>query len=84
MIVTQPQSILTFDGENDYVELPITSIPEGNEITISFWAKGGNRQPRNNSVFYAGTPSELDRRIINIHLPWGGSKPRNKDSVKNG
>lgn len=73
MIVTQPQSILTFDGENDYVELPITSIPEGNEITISFWAKGGNRQPRNNSVFYAGAPSQLDRRIINIHLPWEGS-----------
>ena len=71
---TQPQqSELMFDGVDDYVSFPISSIPEGSEITISFWAKGGSSQPKNNSVFYAGTPSDLSRRIVNIHLPWDSS-----------
>ncbi|MDJ1185568.1 LamG-like jellyroll fold domain-containing protein [Roseofilum casamattae] len=62
---------LFFDGIDDYVELPTSSIPEGKTITVSFWAKGGSMQPRNNSVVYAGLHSSLDTRILNIHIPWG-------------
>lgn len=71
--MAQPQSILTFDGKDDYVELPSASLPDGNEITISFWSKGGSSQPRSSTIFYAGTPSNLNARIVNIHLPWGNS-----------
>ncbi|MDJ1184773.1 lamin tail domain-containing protein [Roseofilum casamattae] len=61
---------LFFDGVDDYIELPASSIPEGKAITISFWAKGGDLQPKNNSVIYAGTPSAAKIRIINVCLPW--------------
>ncbi|NEO84075.1 MAG: cyanobactin biosynthesis system PatB/AcyB/McaB family protein [Spirulina sp. SIO3F2] len=71
--MAKSQSILTFDGQDDYVELPIASVPEGKEITVSFWAKGGSTQPKNNSIFYAGSVSRADARIINIHLPWGST-----------
>jgi len=68
--MTNLHSVLIFDGIDDYVSLPVSSIPEGKEISLSFWAKGGSSQPKNNSVFYAGFPSRTDVRIINIHLPW--------------
>ena len=72
-LVTLQQSELMFDGVDDYVSFPISSIPEGSEITISFWAKGGSSQPKNNSVFYAGMLSNLSCKIVNIHLPWDRS-----------
>jgi hypothetical protein len=33
--------MMRFDGVNDYVVLPSASMPFGNEITVSFWAKWG-------------------------------------------
>ncbi len=37
------ESGLEFDGVDDYIELFPTSIPAGDEITVTFWAKGGDR-----------------------------------------
>ncbi|MDB9313691.1 hypothetical protein PN462_11320 [Spirulina sp. CS-785/01] len=65
------QSALELDGVNDFVELPPDSIPTGQEITVSFWAFGGNKLPNKNSVLEA-----LDangQRVINIHFPWDNS-----------
>jgi len=65
------QTILTFDGVDDYVSLPISSIPAGKEISISFWSKGGSLLPNSNSVFFANAPNF--NYIVNIHLPWSNS-----------
>ncbi len=76
---TSEQSALMFDGVDDYVSLPIDSIPEGKEITISFWAKGGSSLPKQCSVFFAYPTPNFDPSkgkivyTVNIHLPWSNS-----------
>ncbi|SKB12717.1 hypothetical protein PL11201_420057 [Planktothrix sp. PCC 11201] len=65
---SQKRRGLVLDGVDDYVQLPPESMPIGNEITVSFWAKGGNSLPKQNSVIYAtGANNE---RVLNIHFPW--------------
>lgn len=59
---------LVFDGVDDKVEFPPESMPVGNEITVTFWAKGGNSLPKNNFLIYAKGAN--DERILNCHLPW--------------
>lgn len=77
---TSEPSALMFDGVDDYVSLPIESIPEGKEITISFWAKGGSSLPKQCSVFFAyPTPNFNPSKgkivyTVNIHLPWSNSR----------
>ena len=56
-----------FDGADDYAELPITAIPTGNEITISFWNFG--QDTGNSSIISASKNSS--EQTLNIHLPWG-------------
>lgn len=60
-----------FNGVNAYVEIDPSSIPTGNEITISFWAKGGISLPKTNSILEA---KNAGGRILNIHLPWADQK----------
>jgi Tc toxin complex TcA C-terminal TcB-binding domain/Neuraminidase-like domain/Concanavalin A-like lectin/glucanases superfamily/Salmonella virulence plasmid 28.1kDa A protein len=61
-------AVLPFDGTSNYVELLANTIPNGDEITISFWSYGDNSLPKNNSIIYAN--DKQDNRILNIHLPW--------------
>jgi hypothetical protein len=76
---TSEPSALMFDGVDDYVSLPIESIPEGKEITISFWAKGGSSLPKQCSVFFAYPTANFNPSkgkivyTVNIHLPWSNS-----------
>lgn len=65
------ESVLTFDGQDDYIELPPASIPSGNAITCSFWAYGGDALPTANSVVCALDANGT--RLLNIHLPWNNS-----------
>ncbi|MBW4491613.1 MAG: LamG domain-containing protein [Oscillatoria princeps RMCB-10] len=58
--------VMQFDGNGDFVDIPPESLPTGNLITVSFWAKGANELPKNTSVIYA----ELSGYVLNIHLPW--------------
>ncbi|NEO57162.1 MAG: hypothetical protein F6K54_31275 [Okeania sp. SIO3B5] len=60
-----------FDGVDDYIELPPTAIPETNEITISFWANGGESLPKQSSILLA--QDKTNHRVVNIHLPWSDS-----------
>ncbi|MGK7940922.1 MAG: LamG-like jellyroll fold domain-containing protein [Crocosphaera sp.] len=62
------ESALEFDGVDDYIELPPECIPAGDQITVSFWAYGGETLPQNNSIFHG--IDDNDARLINIHLPW--------------
>ena len=61
-------SSISFDGIDDYIDFPPDALPRGNEISISFWAKGGENLPAQTSIIGAGTNS--GDRILNIHLPW--------------
>ena len=65
-------SALQFDAVDDYIELPPASIPTGNQITISFWALGGSKLPKQNSVLGAYSANN-NNKIIDIHLPWENS-----------
>jgi len=65
---SQKRRGLVLDGVDDYVELPPESMPIGNEITVSFWAKGGNSLPKYNSLIYANGAN--NERVLNIHVPW--------------
>ncbi|WP_287527649.1 LamG domain-containing protein, partial [Okeania sp. SIO2C2] len=60
-----------FDGVDDYIELPPTAIPETNEVTISFWANGGESLPKQSSILLA--EDKTNNRVVNIHLPWSDS-----------
>ena len=67
-------SALNFDGSDDYVELPPASIPSGNEITISFWAYGGESLPKNSFIIFAQSDSKEptnQNRVLAISLPYG-------------
>ena len=64
-------SALAFDGIDDYIDISPETIPVGNEITISFWAKGGSRLPQQTAVIEA--LSDNNYRILCIHLPWSNS-----------
>jgi hypothetical protein len=59
--------ILSFDGTDDYFELPTSAIPTGYLITIELVTKGINSYP-NSSIIAGGTGGNQD---LNIHLPWG-------------
>ena len=58
-----------FDGTNDFIQVPVASIPTGNEITICLWNYGTSAQ--SSSVF---SSHKVDNsRVLNIHLPWSDS-----------
>ena len=54
-----------FDGVSDYGILPNSAIPNGNEITISFWNEIDTVQ---NSSIIAGTTGTVQN--LNVHLTW--------------
>jgi hypothetical protein len=55
-----------FDGTNDYIQIPVSYIPSGNEVSVCLWNFGTTAQT--SSVFSAHSADEF--RTINIHLPW--------------
>jgi hypothetical protein len=56
---------IIFDGVNDYVTLPVSTIPVGNEITFCLW-NYGTTNSLGSVVHFPGTTP----RIFNIHLPY--------------
>ncbi len=61
-------SVMKFDGSNGRIELPPSAFPVGNEMTVSFWAKGGDTLPKYSSVLRVTDAGA--QRVANIHLPW--------------
>ena len=56
----------TFDGVSTYVNMPTSSFPTGNQITIGIWNYGITAVAA--SAIWLGDVS--NNRTINIHLPW--------------
>ena len=55
-----------FDGTNDYIQVPLSYVPTGNQVTVCLWNFGTTAQP--SSVFNAHKND--NNRVLNIHLPW--------------
>ena len=64
---------VTFDGVNDYLELPLDSHPPAGtkQLTISFWTHGNFPTLTNATLFESG--SALGRHL-NVHFPWSNSR----------
>ncbi len=62
---------LALDGQSDYIEFPTASVPVGEALTLSFWAKGGSQLPSDTCVFSA--KSMTSGRALSVHLPWSNS-----------
>ena len=60
--------VLSFDGTN-YSMLELSDSLVGGDVTIEFWAKG-NINSGTNTTFLEAYDT-LNRRILNIHMPWG-------------
>ena len=56
----------TFDGVSTYVNMPTSSFPTGNQITIGIWNYGITAVAA--SAIWLSDAS--NNRTINIHLPW--------------
>jgi len=61
---------MSFDGVSSYVTLPVSSIPVGNQITISLWAYGADSLPIATTAIEARDANDI--RVFNIHLPHTG------------
>ena len=55
--------------QSDFMQLPSTTLSQIDSfITIGFWSRGGASLPKSTTIFEAR--DSLNKRIINIHLPW--------------
>ena len=63
-------SALSFDGINDYVDLPLSIHPQSNarQLTLSFWSYGGPTlsASKNTTLLESGS---AEGRSLNIHFP---------------
>ena len=64
---------VVFDGENDYLELPLDSHPPtgSEQLTISFWTYGNFASLKNSTLFESGSAMG---RHLNVHFPWADSR----------
>lgn len=67
-----PAAALLLDGKDDCVELPGVSIPQGQQITISFWVKDAADTPANACLMEA--VDAHDQRLLAVLLPGYGGK----------
>jgi len=68
LVGLKTNSVLSFDGIDDWVEFPGKSFPTGNELTVSFWSYGGNALPKQCSAI--ASVDKAGTRVFNVHLPW--------------
>jgi hypothetical protein len=58
---------IQFDGSDDFITLPSSAIPTGNEISIEI-VTSWNGSLQNNSIIAGGSGGSQD---LSLHLPWG-------------
>ena len=59
---------LSFDGTNDYVNVPTAAHPTGSEVSVAFWSKGEVGLAKNYFLY-----SEAGGRALTVHLPYNDS-----------
>jgi hypothetical protein len=60
-------SSFNFNGTTQNCSLPLSSLPTGNTISISFWTNNLTTA-YTDSIIWAGDSG--NSRILNVHLPW--------------
>jgi len=64
--------VLSFEN-HDMVDVPVEPFNNiTNEITITCWIYGSDKQPQNDILFEALNAD--GKRVLNVHLPWSDSK----------
>lgn len=63
---------LSFDNSDDYVSIPVSSIPSGNQITIEFWHYGQSISPTN-CICAIVAYNSVNYHVVNIYLPYTDS-----------
>jgi Concanavalin A-like lectin/glucanases superfamily/Peptide-N-glycosidase F, C terminal/Secretion system C-terminal sorting domain len=74
-ITSEPDDLHYRVNDNSFIEVnDATTVFKDLDsmITISFWAKGGERLPSNSSILEAR--NSAGNRVINIHMPWSNSQ----------
>ncbi len=69
--------LLTFDGNNDYVEVPndINTIGNG-DFTIEAWVKGLESEQQAHPVILSNSPSFPNGCVVFFHDIWGSSNSK--------
>jgi len=68
----EKDNYLEFNGP-DTVLLPVNNLATiNNEVTVSFWLYGTDKQPQDDSVFEARDAD--NNRLLNVHLPWSNQR----------
>lgn len=69
--------LLTFDGNNDYVEVPndLNTIGNG-DFTIEAWVKGLESEQQANPVILSNSPSFPNGCVVFFHDIWGSSNSK--------
>lgn len=63
--------VIEFDGSN-HALLEMSDLDLGNDVTITFWAKGNANTGVNTSILEGY--DTLNQRVINIHMPWSNNR----------
>lgn len=73
IVSDQKDCFLDYEG-TDHVEIPVDAFANlDSAITVSFWQYGDpSIQPQSDYLFEA--VDQYNRRVLNVHLPWGDSK----------
>ena len=66
--IEQINNVLTFDGIDDWLELPKGFPTIEKAITIEFWAKGENSLTECNTIFEANNAENT--RVLVVAIPW--------------
>lgn len=60
---------IVFDGSDDYVSIPPSSLVSGSQMTFALWNFGNNIGVTTSVI---GFENSSNIRMLNVHLPWGG------------
>lgn len=59
----------SFDSVNsEHISLPASTIPPGDQLTISFWSYDDTTSPQETTII--GARDSAGNKVVNIHLPW--------------
>ncbi len=63
---------LSFDGVDDYVNIPNLIWPVGGPVTVSFWQKVNSSDVKDSSAFSLGSQNDPNR--FQAHTPWSNKQ----------